>query len=214
MQQARTVVREGEGRRSAISHRYNMWFLIGLCVAYIVSLLLVIIISGTTPNGNTVSAGFSVGLLMFLAVVICVLVADWRGFLTLRGRLNWEQMAWWKRVVMALVLLGLWVLFGSMPGLYLGFALKDTFAAKRQQAPARLLRTAQLEAELGMQPPTDGTCPSCGKPAQVGAHFCQYCSAPLATRPRICQRCAALAQPDATYCPNCGASLDVVARNG
>jgi double zinc ribbon protein len=191
-----------------------MWFLIGLCVAYVVALLLMIVISDTTPNSADVSVGFSIGLLMFLAVVICMLVADWRGFLTLRGRLNWEQMAWWKRIVTVLVLMALWVFFGSMPGLYLGFALKDTFAAKRQQAFTRLLRTAQLEAELGIKPAMEGTCPSCGKPAQVGAHYCQYCSAPLVTRPRICQRCAALAQPDATYCPNCGASLDVVVRNG
>jgi RNA polymerase subunit RPABC4/transcription elongation factor Spt4 len=68
-------------------------------------------------------------------------------------------------------------------------------------------RIAQLEARLGITPPTVGTCRNCGKPLQVGAEFCSYCGATVIEYPRICPKCATVCLPDAQFCPKCRTPL-------
>lgn len=82
--------------------------------------------------------------------------------------------------------------------------------AKQRMALARQERTAQLEAQLGLLPPTDGTCAACGKALQVGATYCVYCGQPTVTRPRVCPQCHTTALPDARFCPQCRAVLTAV----
>lgn len=116
-------------------------------------------------------------------------------------------MSWPARIGLALVNLLFWISIFFVPALYLGFAVKDTYAEWRKRPLRQKLKTAELEAELGMVSPTEGKCATCGKPLQVGASYCQYCGAPTVIRPRICPVCATVAQSDANYCPKCRTPL-------
>ena len=86
------------------------------------------------------------------------------------------------------------------------FKSRTQFQA-RERVLSRRRRTAHLEADLGIVPPTEGECASCHKPLQVGAAFCAYCGKPTVAHPRICPICYTTTQPDASYCPQCGAVL-------
>ncbi len=47
-------------------------------------------------------------------------------------------------------------------------------------------------------------CPSCGRPSQPGAKFCEGCGAPLLV---TCPRCARALRPEARFCDACGAPV-------
>jgi hypothetical protein len=89
--------------------------------------------------------------------------------------------------------------------LYLALAVKDTLDERKTRPDKHKLRTAKLEAELGMLPDVDGECPRCHQPAQAGAEYCMYCGVSVSHKPRVCLRCAATASADAQFCPHCGA---------
>jgi RNA polymerase subunit RPABC4/transcription elongation factor Spt4 len=83
----------------------------------------------------------------------------------------------------------------------------NTQLQARERILSRRRRTAHLEADLGIVPPTEGECASCHKPLQVGAAFCAYCGKPTVARPRVCPTCYTTTQPDASFCPQCGTAL-------
>ena len=179
----------------------------------------------------------TLGGALLLAEMMLVAVTDWRGFTTLRGRLNWRHLT---PAVGLIGLLGIFLLLGLFPfvafgplfafgfpllafgplsgfpvvliavslGLYLLLSIVDHRDARRLAPLERERHIAELEAQLGIPPATKGTCRECGKPLQLGAHYCAYCRAPAVPQPRICPSCAATAMPDASWCPKCGKSLD------
>ncbi len=179
----------------------------------------------------------TLGGTLLLAELLLVLVTDWRGFTTLRGRLNWHRLtpAAWVLGLMAIFLLfGLFpfVVFGPLLafvfplfvfgpisgfpatlamaalGLYIVLSITDHRTARRRAPLDQELRIAELEAELGIPPATRGNCRDCAKPLQLGAHFCAYCRTPVVPKLRICPSCEATALPDAAWCPKCGMALD------
>jgi RNA polymerase subunit RPABC4/transcription elongation factor Spt4 len=180
-------------------HRYSVWFLGLLCS---ITLIYEIFMWGFDPQPP--GALFGIVFLAYLGVIVSILAVDWRHLLTLHGHVNWATLSWPGRILMALLYVILTILLFSMPVLYLAFAVKDTIDQRRNSAPAVKLKTAELEAELGYLPQTEGECPQCHKPLQAGAEFCAYCGTPLASKPRICNKCATIAPPDAIFCPKCG----------
>jgi Double zinc ribbon len=145
-----------------------------------------------------------IGVLLFFLCAGVLLAVDWRGFLTLNGVIKWSRMKWWQAGLLG------WLFFGLIElsiAIYVVQQVSTYPATRRQARLQQRLRTAQLEADVGILPPTDGTCESCGKPAQIGADFCAYCGRPLRPRPRICSACATVAAPDAAFCPRCGTRL-------
>ncbi|HEX2350340.1 MAG TPA: zinc ribbon domain-containing protein [Ktedonobacterales bacterium] len=180
-------------------HQYSIWFLSLLCLGM---LFYEIVVWGF--NSPSPGVLFGIGMVIWLGVVVGILAVDWRHFLTMHGHIDWKALPWWGRIAIAFVYVGLVVLVLSLPVLYLAFAVKDTVDQARNRAPASKLKTAELEASLGYIPATEGECPRCHKPLQVGAEFCAYCGAAPARKPRICGKCANIAPPDANVCPKCG----------
>ena len=83
------------------------------------------------------------------------------------------------------------------------------FQDDRKRLPLERQRhIAELEANLGMVPATEGQCPKCGKPLQADAEFCAFCGTRVRPQVPICPRCATVALPGAKWCPKCGAPLD------
>ncbi len=118
--------------------------------------------------------------------------------------------------VVGAAMAGLWliIIVASLFGVAVIAPLIQFLALKSNsqlQSHERMLsmrrRTAHLEADLGIMPPTDGECVSCHQPLQVGATFCAYCGKPTVARPRICPACYTTTLPDARYCPQCGTVL-------
>lgn len=178
----------------------------------------------------------TLGGTLLLAELLLVLITDWRGFTTLRGRLNWQRLtpaagfAGLLAIFLLLSLLPFFVIgpmlafafplfaFGPISGLpatlamvalglYIVLSISDHRAAWRRAPLERERHIAELEAQLGIPPATRGNCRDCEKPLQLSAHFCAYCRAAVVPRPRICQSCAATALPDAAWCPKCGMEL-------
>ncbi len=141
---------------------------------------------------------------VFLVETLALVVLDWRGFTTLNGRIRWGRLGPSKRLGLVVLYVFLWAILAPV---YVGIALADRRGGRRA-ALADRLRIAELEAELGVLPPTDGTCPKCARPLQFGASYCAYCGTPVRERPRVCPRCAATTLPDARWCPYCGAPLE------
>ncbi|HEY1388887.1 MAG TPA: zinc ribbon domain-containing protein [Ktedonobacterales bacterium] len=185
-------------------HRYGVRTLTLLCLGM---LYWEIVVWGIAPLNTTFFYGTA--FIVFLGVVSAILALDWRHFLSLHGNVPWATLSWPGRIGLAigltLVYAVFMVLLLSLPLLYLAFAVKDTIAERRTSAPALKLKTAELEASLGMLPGTDGECSHCHKPLQAGATFCAYCGMAVARKPRVCARCATVAMPDAQFCPTCGA---------
>lgn len=178
---------------------YQGWLLLALVVAYVLS----IATEGVLPD---------LGASLILAVTIALCVLDWRGFTTLNGRIHWQRTSGWARAGLVFAYLCVWI----MPGLYLAFTARDWLRA-RQDAAARepierQRHIAELEAQLGMAPHTEGTCRVCHKPLQLGAEWCAYCGAPVVERPRVCPNCATVTLPDAHFCPTCRAPLPPVSQ--
>ncbi|HEX6817254.1 MAG TPA: DUF4236 domain-containing protein [Ktedonobacterales bacterium] len=191
---------------------FSMGLLVSLSTAQILGWVLMFADSGSQSGGATTAASSSssfgpagtIGMLLFLASVVAVCAMDWHGFVSLRGRIPWWRLSGAQKfwIVCAYIFV-----FEIMVPIYLVCAWID-FQRAKAQAPLQLrLRTAEMEAQLGYQPPTEGICRACGKPLQVGAEFCGYCRAPVVEKPKVCPQCATTALPDATWCPHCGAAL-------
>ncbi len=187
-----------------------------------------------SDNSETLA---SLGGTLLLAELLLVLVTDWRGFTTLRGRLNRYRLtpaAGFFGLLAIFLLLGLLPFFVIGPllafgfplfafgpisgfpaslamvalGLYIVLSISDHREARRREPLDRERHIAELEAQLGIPPATRGNCLDCAKPLQLDAHFCAYCRTPVVPKLRICPSCAATALPDAAWCPKCGMALD------
>ena len=187
-------------------HLYPWKLLATLAIASVISILL---ISGAyvfqSSFGRASGPLAFMGFAIYLLVITTITALDWHGFLTLNGSLKWKSMAGWQKLVVGclFVVLNVFVL-----GFYLAQAYL-TYRRYRQLEPLRRRRKiAELEAELGMIPRTEGKCHKCHQPLQVGAEFCAYCGEPVTQRPRICPECYTATLPDARWCPACGAQLD------
>ena len=68
-------------------------------------------IASSLPQYQTVNQVLNaIGVTLLVADMLLVLIADWKGFLTLNGRLNWSAMSDGKRIVFGL----LYVVFGPV----------------------------------------------------------------------------------------------------
>ena len=190
--------------------------LLALIIGYVVNLLLVIVpvaLLGniTAASGDTrdmLNTLINMGMLLFIMQAIFVLIYDWRGVVTLRG---WTRSRAWQESQLGnftLLYVLLYLFFPEiMLPVYLVRIALGRRQAEEQRNRARKQHIAVMEAELGILPPTNGTCRTCYKPLQAGAEFCQYCGVPVLERPKVCPVCAAAALPDAKWCPQCRASL-------
>jgi Double zinc ribbon len=182
------------------------------------------------------------GGLLLLAELVSVLVMDWRGVVTLRGRLKWPRLSpaagclallvltvltfGLFPLIVSMMVIGLGILpmfFGVHPtflggiapillGVYLALSVVDYRESQRRKPLERQRRIAELEAQLGILPGTTGDCPTCSKPLQLGANYCAYCRSSVSLRPLVCPNCATTTAPDAVWCPTCGRNLGTVAH--
>ena len=68
-------------------------------------------IASSLPQYQTVNQVLNaIGVRLLVADMLLVLIADWKGFLTLNGRLNWSAMSVGKRMLFGL----LYVVFGPI----------------------------------------------------------------------------------------------------
>lgn len=189
---------------------YSFPLLIGLIVAYVLSMTLLFTDPNMTSSASdsTLGALGSLGMVGLLAVGVTVCILDWRGFTSLNGFIKWGRMRGWQKFIVGYFFLGLSEFLLAV------YFVQASLAAWRSRLDAARLRpletqrkTAQLEASLGILPATEGVCHACGKPLQVGAEYCAYCATPVVAQPKICPVCAATALPDAKWCPKCRAAL-------
>jgi hypothetical protein len=201
--------------RRVSSRCYSRGMLLALSIGYVINLLLVIVppalsggINATGTMHGRLNALVSTGFLLFIAEAIFVLIYDWHGAITLRG---WGESqisrARLTANVQALYLILYFFLPEIMLVIYLFRIVRNWRPAKEQKRFAMKKRIALMEAQLGILPPTGGTCRVCGKRLQLGAEFCQYCREPVIERPKICPSCAQTTMPDAQWCPQCGMHL-------
>lgn len=147
----------------------------------------------------------AVGAAAWSLALIYAAIRDWPGLRTLRGLAYAAEMSNQGRAWYVLGWLCLAPLFFAIYAARgLGDSLRSVRSLNEAARQARPHQIAQLEADLGVQPPTEGACGHCGRPAVVGAAFCAYCDQPLAPKAQVCPRCATLAPPDARFCPHCG----------
>jgi RNA polymerase subunit RPABC4/transcription elongation factor Spt4 len=200
---------------------YNKNMLKALIIGCVISIPILIIpdmLLGSmtsTTSGNSPLFQYSllgglsgVGLLILLAEILCVMVYDWRGAITLRGALKTQRLRKGKLVstIHWYVLLYLFFPYVMLP-IYLTRTVRDQRQAA-QRKPLELKRhIAEMEAQLGFLPPAEGTCRACHKQLQIGAEFCPYCGVTVIARPKVCPSCATTTFPDAKWCPQCRTAL-------
>ncbi len=191
--------------------------LLALMIGYVATSLLVMIpvvlpgsITATASENtrNWLNALVNIGVFLFIIQAIFVLIYDWRGAVTLRG---WTKSRAWQESQLGnftLLYVLLYLFFPEiMLPVYLVRIALGRRQAEEQRNRARKQHIAVMEAELGILPPTNGTCRTCYKPLQAGAEFCQYCGEPVIEHAKVCSACAATALPDAKWCPRCRALL-------
>ena len=191
-------------------HQYRTATLAGVSAAQVLGWVLMFADSGSQSAAQAASGTESfgvvgtLGMLLWLASMVAVAAIDWHGFISLRGRIPWWRLTGGQKfwLVCAYVFA-----FEIMVPIYLVCAWIDYRRKRVADAQQRPFHIAQMEAELGVTPATEGSCAACGKPLQAGAQFCSYCRAPVAPRPKVCPSCATLAQPDAQWCSKCGTAL-------
>ena len=142
-----------------------------------------------------------IAALIFVLTSAYALALDGFGVVSLRGQIPWLQMSGGARAL--LVTLGVITAPIFMPY----YAARVAWQYVLRKNVVSPLCIAQIEARLGMMPPTVGTCRKCGKPLQVGAEFCSYCGETVIEYPRICPKCATVCLPDAQFCPKCRTRL-------
>jgi len=196
---------------------YSRTMLLALMIGYVATSLLVMIpvvlpgsITATASENtrNWLNALVNIGVFLFIIQAIFVLIYDWRGAVTLRG---WTKSRAWQESQLGnftLLYVLLYLFFPEiMLPVYLVRIALGRRQAEEQRNRARKQHIAVMEAELGILPPTNGTCRTCYKPLQAGAEFCQYCGEPVIEHAKVCSACAATALPDAKWCPRCRALL-------
>ena len=195
--------------------------MLALIIGYIAGLLLLVIPYALIGDINDTASGHAflassdwlgtlggIGALLLVAETIFVMIYDWRGVVTLRGMARSQIMRKGRMVNTATRYALLYIFF---PEIMLPIYLIRAFSGRRQIEEQRRLamqqHIAQMEAQLGILPPTSGTCRACQGPLQVGAEFCQYCGVPVIERPKVCPSCATTTLPDAKWCPKCRTPL-------
>ncbi len=179
--------------------------LAALVVGYIIGAMLIWMDPVDSGAGGQGVPLTDIGTLIVFIELITLLAIDWRGFATLRGRIN-RGSDLISRVTGWCLFLAFLIISPITLGIYLVLAVRDYRRDRRDRKEAPLDRQhhiAEMEAELGILPGTQGACRICGKSLQVGSEYCVFCGAPAVEKPRICPACAATALPGATFCP-CG----------
>lgn len=183
-----------------------------LVVGYIIGAVLIWmdpVDSGAGGDGGPMT---DLGTLIVLVDLVVILALDWRGFASLRGRIKLRQDVF-SRITTWCLFLAFLIISPITLGIYLVLSIRD-YRRERQQVPLdRQRHIAEMEAELGILPGTQGPCRTCGKPLQIGAEYCAFCGVTAVETPRICPACAAIALPGATFCPECRARLDTPTKD-
>ena len=202
--------------RLATFRYYSRKMLLALIIGYVANLLLVIVSVALLGNINAASGDtrdilntlINMGALLFISQAIFVMIYDWRGVVTLRG---WTRSRAWQESQLGNLTLLFVILYLCFPPVMLPIYLLRVASGRREAEEQKKLamkrHIAIMEAQLGILPPTNGTCHACHKALQAEAEFCQYCGVPVVERPKVCPSCEATALPDAKWCPQCGASL-------
>lgn len=192
--------------------RFGRTILTLLVVGYIIGALLIWmdpLVSGAGGNGGPMT---DLGTLLVLIDLVAILALDWRGFVTLRGRIKLRQDVF-SRITTWCLFLAFLIMSPITLAIYLVLAVRD-YRRDRKQVPLdRRRHIAEMEAELGIVPGMQGTCRACGNPLQIGADYCAFCGATAVETLRICPACATVALPGAIFCPECRARLDTPAKD-
>lgn len=186
-------------REKRTGRRLGRTALIVLIAVYIMGAALIWLDPESRQGGGSMT---DIGTLLVLIDLVAILALDWRGFATLRGRIGLSE-GLFSRITNLCLLLAFLIISPITIGIYLFLAVRDYRRGRKQLPITRQRHIAEMEAELGMLPGTQGTCRVCGKPLQVGAEYCAFCGATPVAKPRVCPACAAVALPGATYCPEC-----------
>ncbi len=194
----------------SLFYRYNGWLLGGFAGVWVISLILMFtdpsVWARTPPSSHSSTFGLSgsIGVILLFCVIVPILALDWHGFTTLHGSIKWRRMKAWQKGVVGYFFIGFAMFL-------LGIYFVQAFQRYRQEIALGPLkqrrRVAEMEAELGIMPPTEGVCRDCHKPMQVGAQFCAYCGVTAFEMPKVCPSCAAVTLPDAKFCPKCRTPL-------
>lgn len=191
-------------------HRYSGRVLAAFAFGYIFSLILVFVEAALNPNEASPGLLGTLGTLLLIVISIIVMIIDWRGFVTINGLIKWRRMPMWLRLVVGYFFIGMCAII--VPPIYFSQAFQTYRYFKQQEPIERRRKIAQLEAQMGLMPHTEGMCRNCQKPLQVGADYCAHCGASVIEQPRICPNCATTTFPDAKWCPKCRYPLDVASQ--
>src|SRR6266571_8366019 len=95
-------------------HVYSKRTLIILTTGYIVSWILFFADPATMSslsqtNSTQLTPGVlgTIAVMGFIAVVVVLLIMDWRGFTTLNGWIKWKRMKIWQKLVLGYFFIGL-----------------------------------------------------------------------------------------------------------
>ncbi|HKD77499.1 MAG TPA: hypothetical protein VKB76_18480 [Ktedonobacterales bacterium] len=91
-------------------HKYNPLFFAALASLCFVGFVLLGIASALPHYPTLDQVLNAIGGAILVADMILVLIADWRGFVTLNGRLNWSSMSDGKRILFGI----LYAVFGPL----------------------------------------------------------------------------------------------------
>jgi len=91
-------------------HKYNPLFFAALASLCFVGFVLLGIASALPHYPTLDQVLNAIGGTILVADMILVLIADWRGFVTLNGRLNWSSMSDGKRILFGI----LYAVFGPL----------------------------------------------------------------------------------------------------
>ncbi len=195
------------------TRRYYGWVLALLACGVVFGIAAMMFDNNTGPDGTSeIGALGTVGAFVYLAVYVSLAALNWRGFVRaisahrLIGRGQSQEIG----CVIAVLFF-----FCAFPFIFLFYPLYGVFQYGRGYLEQRKKyplehqrRIAELEAQLGIQPGVEGTCPYCGKPLQVDAEFCAFCGKRVEEEMRVCPKCGTVTLPGAKWCPKCGVALD------
>ncbi len=195
------------------SRRYYGWVLALLACGVVFGIAAVIFDNNTGPDGQSeIGTLGMVGMLVYATVFVSLLALNLGGFvraISAHRLLGQGQNQAFGCAVAVLIF------FCAFPFIFLLYPLFGVFQYGRGYLEQRKKyplehqrRIAELEAQLGIQPGVEGTCPYCGKPLQVDAEFCAFCGKRVEEEMRVCPKCGTVTLPGAKWCPKCGVALD------
>ena len=170
-------------------YQFQLWEVIALGIAYLLAVVL---------------SSLGIGPVFFIAAIVYAGYRDWAGISTLRHAIQWDSMAGGTRIW---AIVGFVFIYPLAFIVYLWRITNEYFQTQKAITAQRPHKIAQLEAQLGIMPVTEGECRACQKPMQVGAEFCAFCGVDTIERPLVCPNCATTALPDAKFCSKCRTEL-------